>query len=44
MVECLPLAQIVILRSWDQVLHQALPLGSLFLPLPMSLTLCVSRE
>ena len=39
-VERLPLAQVVILRSWDQVLHQT-PHRSLLLPLPVSLPLCV---
>ena len=34
-VECLPLVQVVILESWDQVLS----VGSLLLPLPMSLSL-----
>ena len=37
-VEHLPLAQGMILGSWDQVLHR-LPTGSLLLPLPMSLPL-----
>ena len=35
-VECLPLAQVVISESWDPVPHLA-PVGSLLLPLPMSL-------
>ena len=42
-VECLPLAQGVIPGFRDQVPHQA-PAGSLLLPLPMSLPLCVSHE
>ena len=42
-VEHLPLAQGMILGSWDQVLHQDSPQGSLLLllPLPMSLPLSV---
>ena len=39
-VEHLPLAQVVILRSWDQVLH----VGSQLLPLPVSTSLCFSHE
>ena len=42
-VEHLPLAQIMIPESWDPVLLRA-PQGSLPLPLPMSLPLCVSHE
>ena len=44
-VEPLPLAQVVIPGSWDQVLHQA-PHNSLVVPLPMflPLSLCVSHE
>ena len=44
-VEHLPLVQVAILGSWDQVRIQLLS-GSLLLPLPMSLTLslCVSHE
>ena len=43
--ECLPLAQGVILRFWDQIPHQA-PYGGLLLPLHMSLPLsfCVFHE
>ena len=40
-VEHLPLAQVVILGSWDQVPHQA-PHREPASPLPMSLPLCVS--
>ena len=40
-VKCLPLAQVMIPGSWDQIPHQA-PQGSLLLPLPMSLPLSVS--
>ena len=37
-VKCLPSAQVAILGSWDQVLHQALCLvGSLLLPLLFTL-------
>ena len=40
-VEHLPLAQGMILGSWDQVPQRA-PMRNLVLPLPMSLPLCVS--
>ena len=40
-VDHLPLAQGMILGSWDRVLHQAPQGGSLLLPLPVSLPLCV---
>ena len=36
-VERLPLAQVVILGSWDRVPHQAPCMESLLLPLPVSL-------
>ena len=44
-VECLPLAQVMIPGSWNQVPHQD-PSGSLLLPLPVSLppSLSVSHE
>ena len=35
-VKCLPVAQVMILRSWDQALCRAsCSLGSLLLPLPL---------
>ena len=41
-VERLPLAQVMIMVSWDRVPHQT-PVGSLLLLLPMSLPLSVSQ-
>ena len=45
-VECLPSAQVMILGSWDPGIksHIRFPMGSLLLPLPMSLlpSLCLS--
>ena len=43
-VWCLPLAQGAILETRDQIPHQAPGAWSLLLPLPMSLSLCVSHE
>ena len=47
LVKRLPLAQIMILESWDQVLHQApCSAGSLILPLtlpPLMLSLSLSQ-
>ena len=43
-VERLPLAQVMIPGSWDRVPHIRLSAGSLLLPLPMSLPLCVSQQ
>ena len=40
-VERLPLTQVVIPGSWDQV-HMGLSARSLLLPLPVSASLCVS--
>ena len=40
-VEHLPLAQVLIPGSWDQVLHQA-PWRKPLLPLPVSASLCMS--
>ena len=42
-VERLPLAQGVILETWDRVLHQA-PCMGLLLSLPLILCVCVSHE
>ena len=44
-VQRLSWAQVVIPGSWDRVLHQGTcSVGSLLLPLPMSLPLCVPHE
>ena len=43
-VEGLPLAQGVILRPGTPGSSMGLPAGSLLLPLPVSLLLCVSHE